>query len=188
MKFHPPDEVLRKKTLALLRKTSNSQIYIPLIIKKIFRATGYFAIILLLTSCDPGRVYDQSREISPEGWHKDSAAVFMVDVDDTLSACRFMISLRHTTDYRYSNFYLFMNTYFPNHSMARDTIELILADKTGAWRGSGFGSIKDLQIGVRENLRFPVKGTYRFEIRQAMRQDTLQGIQSIGIRIEKQEE
>lgn len=159
-----------------------------MIIKKIFRTAVSFVVILLLTSCDPGRVYDQSREISPEGWHKDSAAVFMVDVGDTLSARRFMISLRHTADYRYSNFYLFMDTYFPNQTMARDTIELILADKTGEWRGSGFGSIKDLQVPVRENLRFPVTGTYRFEIRQAMRQNTLKGIKSIGIRVEKQEE
>ncbi|MFP4471744.1 MAG: gliding motility lipoprotein GldH [Bacteroidales bacterium] len=159
-----------------------------MIINKTFLTAVYFVVILLLTSCDAGRLYDQSREISPEGWHKDSAAVFMVDIGDTLSACRFMINLRHTTDYRYSNFYLFMNTYFPNQTMARDTIELILADKTGEWRGSGFGNIKDLQVPVRKNLRFPATGTYRFEIRQAMRQDTLKDIQSIGIRIEKQEE
>ncbi len=166
----------------------NHKTLISLFSKKLSPIAILLITAIIIASCDPGRVYDESREIPPAGWHKDSAAVFVTEMNDTVSTYDFYINLRHTTDYRYSNFYLFLNTFFPNQSMARDTIELILADKTGEWQGSGFGSIKDLQVPVRKNLRFPVSGIYRFEIEQAMRQDTLRGISNIGIRIEKHQE
>ncbi len=154
---------------------------------RIQTSTGIFwiiAVILLSTACDPGRLYDQSRAIPPSGWNKDSAAVFRVNIEDTTSAYNFYINLRHTTDYRYRNFYLFLDTRMPGGQAARDTIALMLADKTGKWFGQGFGNVKDLQVPVRKNLVFPAKGTYTFLIEQAMRQDELKGISNVGIRIE----
>lgn len=155
---------------------------------KITNIFGVFFLgitLLVFASCDPARVYDQSRTIPETGWNQDSLAVFDVEISDTAIPYNFYINLRHTTDYRYRNFYLFLNTMFPNGRMSRDTIELILADKTGKWLGSGFGSIKDLQIPVRRNLRFPNPGTYQFQIEQGMREKNLEDIKNVGLRIEK---
>lgn len=155
------------------------------------RITNIFGVFLLgitllaFASCDPARIYDQSRTIPETGWNQDSLAVFNVEIPDTATPYNFYINLRHTTDYRYRNFYLFLNTVFPDGNVARDTIELMLADKTGKWYGSGFGSIKDLQIPVRNHLRFPNPGTYQFQIEQGMREKKLKDIQNVGIRIEK---
>ena len=46
--------------------------------------------------------------------------------------------------------------------------------------------MRDLTIPLNENLRFPLTGTYHFEIEQAMREPVLKGISDIGLYIEKQ--
>jgi gliding motility-associated lipoprotein GldH len=146
----------------------------------------FFGILLGCISCDSSRYYDQSVKTSADGWHSDSTIILEVEVKDTLQLFDFYINLRNNSDYRYSNFYLFLNTIFPDGAMARDTIELTLADRTGKWLGKGFGSFSDHQVKVRPDLRFPAAGKYIFEIEQAMRDTSLVGIENVGIRIEKQ--
>jgi gliding motility-associated lipoprotein GldH len=145
------------------------------------------AAVVILGSCGSRSVYDRSIEISERGWHEDSIVVFDdVIISDTISLHNFYINLRHSTDYRYSNFYLFLNTTLPNGRITRDTIEMILADNYGKWYGKGFGHIRENRILVRQNLKFPLKGSYRFAIEQAMREDdrVLEGMRNVGIRIE----
>ena len=147
-----------------------------------------FLVAIMLCSCEQNGVYDQSVEISESGWHEDSIAVFNdVIISDTITPFNFYINLRHSEDYRYSNFYLFLNTTLPNGNTSRDTIELVVADAGGKWYGNGFGHIKDNRVLVRESLVFPLKGNYQFSIEQAMREDDeiLEGVKSVGIRIDK---
>ena len=156
--------------------------------KYIFGSLCLMAI--MLASCKQNSVYDRSVEISELGWHEDSIVVFDdVIVTDTISPFNFYINLRHSDDYRFSNFYLFLNTILPNGHTSRDTIELVLADAGGKWYGNGFGHIKDNRILVRESLVFPLKGNYQFTIEQAMREDDelLEGVKSVGVRIDKGE-
>ncbi|OQX80510.1 MAG: hypothetical protein B6D64_03085 [Bacteroidetes bacterium 4484_276] len=160
----------------------------PLILAKPFFGLLFFATIFVSTSCNRNMVYDRSLEISETGWHEDSAKTFDdVIIHDSLSPFDFYINLRHSTNYRYSNFYFFLNTTLPNGHMSRDTIELILADNTGKWYGNGSGHIRDNRILIREKLKFPLTGNYQFTINQAMREDDgiLEGIINVGIRIEK---
>jgi len=146
----------------------------------------FMVIVLFITlSCDSSRLFDHSVNLPPEGWHMDSTATFRIEVTDTIALSSFFINLRNNNDYSYRNFYLFLNTTFPDGILARDTIELILADRTGKWLGKGFGRIRDNQIEVRTGLRFPQSGTYIFGIEQAMRDTLLTGIENVGIRIEK---
>lgn len=140
--------------------------------------------VVILWSCDANRFYDQSLELPATGWHKDSIAGFEVNVDDTTRPYNFYITIRNDDAYPYRNFYLFLSTTLPNNNKTRDTLELILANKEGKWLGKGFGALKDNQIKIRENLLFPISGSYHFRITQAMRQDVLPGISDIGIRIE----
>lgn len=140
-------------------------------------------LLLCCLSCDRNRYFDQTLNIEDEGWHKDYAAVFEVEVTDTISLFDFYINLRNTVDYKYSNFYLFLNTRLPDGMTARDTIELILADRSGRWLGKGFGKYRDNQLLVRRGLQFPMAGKYVFEIEHAMRDTLLTGIGSAGIRI-----
>lgn len=151
--------------------------------------TAFYILIIVLTalnSCDKKRFFDESTKIPVNGWHKDSAAAFHLEISDTLQFYKFFINLRHNDNYRYSNFYLFLNTRLPNGTHTRDTIEMTLADFTGKWVGKGFGTLRDNQILIRENLRFPRKGIYHFTVEQAMREEVLKGVENVGIRVERQ--
>jgi gliding motility-associated lipoprotein GldH len=144
-----------------------------------------FAILLTLVACDTNQLYDQSAGIHADGWHKDTVAVFEVEVTDTTTFYNFYINVRNNDDYAFRNLYLFLTTRMPNNNRTRDTLELILADPQGNWLGKGFGALHDNQILVRRNLSFPLAGSYTFSLQQAMRQDVLKGITDAGIRIEQ---
>lgn len=159
---------------------------IPRTFFKPFLACLLFASIFLV-SCGRSSVYDRSLEIDEAGWHEDTIMVFDdVIITDTVSPFNFYINLRHSEDYRYSNFYLFLNTTLPNGHTSRDTIELLLADNTGKWFGKGFGHFKDNRVLVREGLVFPLKGNYKFTIEQAMREEdqVLEEVKNVGIRVD----
>ena len=119
--------------------------------------------------------------------HSNSMEVaeFVAKVEDTLTAYDFYINVRNTGSYRFSNLYLFIQTDFPNGKSIRDTVECLMATPEGEWIGTGVGDLRDQSILFKQSGNFPLKGKYRFEMVQAMRQDPLPGIADIGLRIEK---
>jgi gliding motility-associated lipoprotein GldH len=50
--------------------------------------------------------------------------------------------------------------------------------------GDGLGDIWDNRILLKDQVKFPQAGEYRFELYQAMRINPLPGIMDAGIRIE----
>lgn len=137
-------------------------------------------------SCDRYRVFDQSIDIDEKGWDQKDAIVLETEIADTMTLHKIFVNIRNTTDYSFSNIYLFVKTIFPNGRVARDTLQGILADKEGKWLGKGIGKIRDNQILIMKDIRFPYQGLYVFEIEQAMRIKILPGIKDVGLRIEKQ--
>jgi len=153
-------------------------------LSKLFVAVLFMPVVLLV-SCTETDLYNQSVAIPDNGWNKEEAVHFDVPIKDTLTDYNFFLNIRNNAEYRYSNLYLFLNTVMPNGNKTRDTIEIILADNDGRWLGKGWGSVKENDILLKKNLRFPLKGSYRFFIQQAMRRDTLIGIINVGLRIAK---
>ncbi len=143
-------------------------------------------LAVFLFACDRNRIFEENAVIENGIWNVRNKVVFSVPVGDPLARYRVMIQVRNAPEYSYSNLYLFMNTCFPNGKVARDTIELTLADYDGRWLGSGMGSVKFNRFLLQSGVRFPEKGIYRFEFEQAMRVGELKGIRDFGLRIEKQ--
>lgn len=147
--------------------------------------------VLVITACaDKNYVFEQNIEIPNAEWVVTDKAILTVDISDTVSQHSFYINVRNTEQYPYRNLYVFVKTIFPNEKSSRDTVGIVLADATGKWVGSGSGFLNSSQhltntIMYQYNKRFPISGKYIFEIEQAMREDTLIGIQNIGLKIEK---
>jgi len=141
-------------------------------------------LTLIISSCANDSIYDHNQNLNSP-WVAEQKAEFDFNISDTLSAFDFYINIRNTTDYNYSNLYLFIRTDFPDGRYAIDTAEIFLADLHGNWLGSGIGEIKDNQILFRKHGRFPMKGQYKITFEQAMRNIELQGIKSVGTRIVK---
>lgn len=148
------------------------RLYIPLVL-----------LLLMIFSCNRHTIYEYNLNIPNEQWEKDMPACFNIPITDTTCYCDMFINIRNTTEYDFSNLYIFVTMQLPDGRMARDTINCLLADKEGRWLGKGIGNIKEQQIAFRSEMIFPRTGVYKFYIEQAMRTDTLKGIKSIGIRL-----
>jgi gliding motility-associated lipoprotein GldH len=150
---------------------------------------GFMLLILLLllyTSCNTNTVYDENLTVPEDGWFSTSPAYFNVEIDDTLTYHTLYLGISHTVNYKYQNIYFFVTMSLPNGQLARDTVNLNLANNYGEWYGRGMGKTKTLQLPYRTNFLFPYTGTYKFYIEQAMRDDTLKNIKAIGLKIAKE--
>lgn len=154
------------------------------------KTISFFISILILaavfSSCNQNTVYNENVTLPSEGWHKNNAISFNVNIYDSLTNYEFSLITRNSIDYRFSNLYIFLITEFPNGNISRDTIECILANDEGKWLGKGWGDIKENKIALKTGLRFPLTGNYKFLIQQAMRVDTLTGINDVGLSIIKE--
>ena len=144
-------------------------------------------IMLFALSCNSPDIYDEYKTVEQKGWYKEDTISFNPTISDTIQRYNVIINLRHNTDYKYRNVYFFTTTHFPNGNINRDTIELKVAKKSGEWMGKGFGAIKTYRQMLLRGIRFDQKGEYIFEFCQAMREDTLQGVEDIGLQIQKYE-
>ena len=147
------------------------------------------SIILLFTlsfsSCDQNRIFEENIDIPRAAWEKANKLKFEVAITDTITPCNLFINIRNSSNYQFSNIYMFVDITFPNGKIYRDTVEGRLADVNGQWTGSGLGDIWDNKIPYKQSVRFPQTGKYIFEIEQAMRMDTLEDILDAGLRLEK---
>ncbi|MCP4553172.1 MAG: gliding motility lipoprotein GldH [Bacteroidetes bacterium] len=144
----------------------------------------YLYIVVIVASCQSNLIFNEKKTIS-QPWDNSETVNFELEITDTLAYYKMNLILRNTTDYKYSNLFLFVNTRFPDGHKSRDTLEFVLADINGKWLGKGSGKIKDNNISVRQGLVFPRTGIYNFEFEQAMRTTSLYGIIDIGLQLIK---
>ena len=143
-------------------------------------------LVLSMGSCDSKRFYEENKSIENGVWLSTKFQSFTVNISDTIARYDLFLNVRNDGTYPYSNLYLFLHTTFPGGKRATDTVECQLADPDGKWRGSGPGNLKFNRFLFQKAIAFPRKGTYRFDLEQAMRVKELKGIRDAGIRIEKQ--
>ncbi len=144
-------------------------------------------IVFFFISCTDNTIYHQYANIDKNGWDQDSVAVFSVDIQDTTGDYDVIIDVRNKENYSYQNLYLFVYSNSPDSIWVGDTLNCILADNQGRWAGTGIGSTKNLPFLYMSNIKFPEKGTYTFKIKQGMRDHILEGINNIGLKIQKTE-
>ena len=142
-------------------------------------------IIVTFSACGSGDLFDRYQQIPYSGWDRDSVVSFRVNLTDTVHPWNLYLSVRNRGSYSYRNIWLFVAIQFPSGKVRTDTVEFTLADSSGKWRGRGIGDLFDNRFLYKENMLFPVSGTYLFQIRQGMRQKKLKGINDLGLRIEK---
>ena len=142
-------------------------------------------LLLLLQGCDKHVYYTDEYDVDETGWNMNDAAVFDVDVDDTLQVFDFFIDVRNSVHFPKANVFFFINTTFPDGSVAYDTLECPLADVEGHWYGRRTGRYVDSRYVFRRHVIFPRTGLYRFEILHGMRDTNVVGLKSVGLRIER---
>jgi len=141
--------------------------------------------MVFIISCDSSRVFDDVSRINNSEWKRQEPVSFDFSIKDTYALYNVYVQVRNTTDYAFSNLYLFLTTKDAAGVISRDTIECILAAPDGKWLGKGLGKLKENRILIKKDMRW-LAGSYHIQIEQAMRKDILTGISDIGLRIEKE--
>ncbi|MDR2359189.1 MAG: gliding motility lipoprotein GldH [Prevotellaceae bacterium] len=156
--------------------------------KIILKSSIFTAVIALFCiSCEYNGMVEQQINIPQATWHKDSIIPVTLPVEDTLSYCTVLLTLRYTDDYPYNNIILSVATTAPSGITACDTVEYRLMDN-GKWNGKTGGRWIDSRLEFRTGVRFRQYGDYRFRIAHLMRHEKLPGVGTVGVRIERSEE
>lgn len=143
------------------------------------------AFALLLASCDGTVYYSQYADVNEDGWKSTDSVCFDVTVEDTTHLFDLLVEVRNTVDYPYSNLFLFVNSTFPDGSVARDTMELPLTDPAGKWLGKHSGRYVDTRYRLRgQPVRFPMKGNYHFAITNGNRETPVKDLVHVGFLVE----
>lgn len=143
------------------------------------------AIIIFFISCDKSVVFEKNISIPEYKWDMNNVIRLEADINDTVTPHNIYINVRNGSGYEFSNLFLFMTTITPKGEVAKDTLELTLADVRGKWLGAGSGDVWDNRILFKRGFRFPETGRWHFELQQAMRVNPLPQIMDAGMRIEK---
>ena len=93
------------------------------------------------------------------------------------------INFRTSTDYPYSNLFIFLHSKYPDGWEGKDTLQFILAKPNGEWEGESSGTVVENKFLVSQGA-FRKSGTYEFRIEHAMREDVLPEIIDVGFRVE----
>ena len=141
-------------------------------------------LLCLFLSCNHKIYYQKADTLSNEIWNLDTTLVYEFTILDSLQYYNFYIDVRNSAAYPYQNLYLFFTTQFPDNTVFTDTLNCIVSDAYGRWKGNGSGRIKENRFVFKQKVRFPQTGTYLFFAQQAMRDDDLKGITSFGITLQ----
>lgn len=151
------------------------------------KAAVYIFVFLALgfTACDATGIYNETRETENEVWAYESPLRFDVNVEDTVNLHDVVVNLRTSKTYEYSNLWLFVEFNYPTGHSYTDTIECPLAYPDGRWVGSSGPGYINTAVIIKKDLIFPVSGEYNINIRHGMRDDSLNEIKTVGLRIQR---
>lgn len=141
--------------------------------------------IIFFIGCDVRKVFEENSEIPGSLWNKNQLVPFQFNITDTSLAYNIYLNVRHTGLYQYRNIWIKVYTTLPSGEKNEKLVELMLAEPSGKWLGSGMGDIWDNSILVQKNVKFPLNGEYKIELQHYMRKDILPFIMDVGVRVEK---
>jgi gliding motility-associated lipoprotein GldH len=157
----------------------------------LFNKKSFFIFLLpvnlFMVSCQKMDLFEKTVAIPKQAWSSTFKPEFRFNIKDTTVPYRVFITLRHTDRYNYNNIWVNLLTKSPGDTIRQVQYELPLASKQG-WLGAGMGDIYDHRIAITpqdQDLYFRRSGEYVFTLEQVMREDPLQNVLDIGIRLEK---
>lgn len=146
-----------------------------------------FASLLILFSCDKTRVYEQQVDLPEKAWLINNQPHFDFEIKNHTLNYNIYYTVRNSLEFPYSR--IFVNYTLKDSSGVEIRKALLSAylfdQKTGKPEGdSGLGDLFDHRFPIVTDFHFDKPGIYSITFEQFNRQDTLQGVLAIGVRVE----
>lgn len=144
----------------------------------------FLSCALFFSSCTTVDLYEKNVTIPGFEWKSNYQPEFTFDIKDTAALYDIYLVLRHNERYSFTNIWINLYSQPPGDTMGKAPFDLQLADSKG-WLGSGMDDIYEHRIKLT-TTPYPLKaGAYRFKVEQIMREDPLENVMNVGLRIEK---
>lgn len=149
------------------------------IMKKRNKAGILFGLAFLV-SCESAPTFEKSYVFDNKEWKQDVKPSFTVDIKDASKEYDFVLTLRTTTEYKFSNLWVYMNTKTPNGEKAREPFELKITNPDGSWIGNKTGTIVENSLNFKRR-KLPLKGKYTFVLEQGITESKIDQVLDIGL-------
>ena len=142
------------------------------------------SVLTLFSSCGDAAYFEALHSFDDERWDKTDTAFFELEVDDTKADYEFSLSLRTTTEYEFSNLWVYIESTAPDGSTSKVAQQLPLARPDGSWIGNVSGTIVQTEVKFAAKV-FPLKGDYSFKLMNATQQKSIDHVLDVGLTIRK---
>jgi len=156
-------------------------------LKLLHLALVTFLVSYLLPGCTTVDLYEKSVTVPKHAWENSFRPSFDFEIKDTTTPYKLFLILRHNEKYNYNNIYVNVYVKGPGQDTAQKIqANLVLATNEKGWLASGMDDIYDhrIQLGPEQSLK---AGKYNFVIEQIMRENPLNNVLNVGLRIEKKQ-
>lgn len=149
-----------------------------------FRLFVFAFFGLWLSSCGTDYAYEQEYALDNANWSYADSLIFAFEVPDTSTIYNLYLDVEHSTGYPNQNLYVRIHTTFPSAARLTEEVSLELAEG-GRWQGDCGKQTCTVRIPIQTGAYFDQTGEHRFVLEQFMRRNSVEGIQSIALRIEE---
>jgi len=146
------------------------------------------AICFQLVACQHIDLYEKIATIPEHNWKSNFKPQFTFNISDTSAAYQVYVILRHNEKYLYNNIWLNLTAQAPGQAPQKFMLELPLATSAKGWLGVAMDDLYEHRLVVtldESKLNFKKPGEYQFTLEQVMRDDPLENVLNVGLRIEK---
>lgn len=153
--------------------------------KKNFSVGFFFFLLIIVFSCEIKPGLHEYTDLDKFLKTSDTLR-FVFNSKDSAGAHDLWFGIRYSSDYEWSRFFAgYEIKDSVGHKLDSGLLQILLFDPvSGVPSGkSGIGDLYELEQPIKRNFRFPATGAYRFTFWQMMRQDSVRGIKSLGLRV-----
>lgn len=150
------------------------------------------SILCLLGTCLAGSCIEQKtayhsyQPVPAKGWVQRDTLFFNVPLPDSAAThWHLYAEVRNRSDYPYRDLYLIIRHNLPDTLQWKtDTVKFVLTDREGKWTGTGWNGLFQSTVPAGTvDTRHP--GKYVFKVTHAMKDESLKGLNNVGIRLER---
>ncbi|OFZ63322.1 MAG: hypothetical protein A3D92_04615 [Bacteroidetes bacterium RIFCSPHIGHO2_02_FULL_44_7] len=139
--------------------------------------------LFIFTACGEQPLYEKVVSFDGKQWKQDVTPVFKVKIDNVDVNYNFTLNIRTTTDYKYSNLWIFLKTETPDGQVERKPFQILIANPDGSWVGNKTGTVVETPLVFRHR-KLPLKGEYTFTVEQGITHSEVDEVLDIGFRVE----
>jgi gliding motility-associated lipoprotein GldH len=150
---------------------------------------GCILLLFLLQACTRIDLYERVADMPAQTWPGSFKPIFTFDIKDTTAPYQLFLILRHNNKYNYNNIWLNVYRKTPGGQVSKVPYELQLATNERGWLAEGMDDLYEHRIPLtppaNDSFYFNKPGPYTFTIEQIMREDPLQNVLNVGLRLER---